>query len=264
MGKPLDLTNQKFGKLTALKRLDKKYVRSYYWLCQCECGNYCEIPVPLLRSGNRTSCGCGQYDGLKKYNLQQSENNKIENGTKFGKLTVIEDLGFRQHVEGHNRRWYKCLCDCGNFKEVMGNSLKTGNVCSCGECNFSSKGEYQIAQLLDANNICYQHDIVFPELYKQTGRKLRFDFIIYNDDYTKPLRFIEFDGRQHTSGPEATWTHTDSLEEIQARDKIKNQFCLINNYDLVRIPAYMVNNIKLEHILGNKYLITKEGDFCDK
>ena len=68
----------------------------------------------------------------------------------------------------------------------------------------------------------------------------------------------------NTSGPEASWTHGSSLEDIQTRDKIKNEFCFKHNYDLVRIPSHMLNHIKLEHILGNKFLITKEGGFCDE
>lgn len=58
--------------------------------------------------------------------MEQSEKAKIPIGTKFGKLTVIEDLGFREQVKGHNRRWYKCQCDCGNIHEVQGNTLKQG------------------------------------------------------------------------------------------------------------------------------------------
>lgn len=207
-----------------------------------------------LRNGNTKSCGCGKYDGLKKYNQIQSDINKIENGARFGKLTVIEDIGFRKQVEGHNRRWYKCLCDCGNEKEIMGNMLKSGQVSSCGKC-LTSLGEYQISQLLDKNNIFYQQDIVLPELYKETGRRLRFDFILYDDDLTTPIRMIEFDGRQHIQGPESIWSNSDSLETITERDNIKNIFCLNHNYPLVRIPYTKLNKITLDDLLGDQYLI---------
>ena len=59
-------------------------------------------------------------------NKENSEKAKIPIGTKFGKLTVIEDIGFREQISGHKRRWYKCKCDCGNIKEIMGNCLKQG------------------------------------------------------------------------------------------------------------------------------------------
>lgn len=252
-----DISNQRFGKLIAIERLDKKKSGVYLWKCLCDCGNYTEVSTSALTSGNTKSCGCNRSIGLIEYNKKQSQEAKISNGTKFGKLTVIEDLGMRQQVEGHNRRWYKCQCDCGEIKEVMGNLLKQGQTQSCGKC-ISSLGEHQISLLLDNNNIFYQQDIVLPELYQETGRRLRFDFIIYNDDLITPLRMIEFDGRQHTKGPEAIWSKSDSLEIIQERDKIKNNFCLTHNYPLVRIPYTKINQITLDDLLGDQYLI--KGD----
>ena len=261
MGKMIDITGQKFGKLTVIDCAGKLDGRRYYWNCQCECGNTTCVIGTYLRNGNTKSCGCGRYDGFKKYNQEQSEINKIQIGTKFGKLTVIEDLGFRKQIEGHNRRWYKCQCDCGNIKEVMGNMLKTGQVSSCGKC-LSSLGEYQISKILDDNNIFYQQDIVLPELFKETGRRLRFDFILFDEDLITPIRMIEFDGRQHTKGPEAIWSHSDPLETIQKRDNIKNNFCLSHNYPLVRIPYTKLNYITIDDLLGDQYIV-KGDDFCD-
>lgn len=258
MGKMKDLTGQVFGKLTVIDCAGKLDGRRYFWNCQCECGNVKPVIGTMLRNGNTKSCGCGRYDGFKKYNEKQSELNKIEIGTRFGKLVVLEDIGLRPHVEGHSRRWYRCQCDCGNEKEVMGNSLKSNHTVSCGQCNMSSLGEYQIANLLDSNDIFYQHDYCFMELYRETGRKLRFDFILYEDDLITPKRFIEFDGRQHIAGPEAIWSQSDPLEIIQERDNIKNKFCLSHNYPLVRIPYTKLNHITIEDLLGDQYLV--KGD----
>lgn len=260
MGKAKDITNQKFGLLTALECVGKPEGKStYHWKCKCDCGKEVIVNGSSLRSGNTKSCGCMKYSGLQDYNLKQSEKNKIKIGTRFGKLTVIEDIGFKMQVEGHNRRWYKCQCDCGNIKEVMGNLLKQGQVSSCGKCQMNSCGEYQIKQLLENNNINYQYDMVFPELLQETGRRLRFDFIIYDSTFTIPLRFIEFDGRQHITGPEnPAWINSDPIEKIQERDNIKNSFCLSHNYPLVRLPYTLLNKITIEDILNNKYLV--KGD----
>lgn len=256
MGKMKDITGQTFGKLTVIDCAGKiKNDGTYYWNCQCECGNTAVVKGTYLRNGNTKSCGCEKYSGLQKYNLQQSEDNKIAIGTRFGKLVVVEDIGFMPHVEGHNRRWYKCQCECGNFKNVMGNSLKSGHINSCGKCNFNSIGEYQITTLLEQNNIFYQNDMILPELYAETGRRLRFDFILFDEDLITPIRMIEFDGRQHTNGPEAIWSQSDSLEIIQERDTIKNNFCLSHNYPLVRIPYTKINYINIEDILGDEYLV---------
>lgn len=53
----LDLTGQKFGKLTAIRRADSRKGKTY-WLCRCDCGNEKEIQTSHLRSGLIQSCGC--------------------------------------------------------------------------------------------------------------------------------------------------------------------------------------------------------------
>lgn len=49
-------------------------------------------------------------------------------GKKFNRLTVIEELPYRVN----KKIVYKCLCDCGNYVNVVKQSLKNGNTKSCG------------------------------------------------------------------------------------------------------------------------------------
>ena len=114
-------------------------------------------------------------------------------GYRFGKLKVIEDLGLRPQAPGHSRRWYKCICDCGNIKEAQGNFLKQGQINSCGKC-INSKGELIISNILNDLGVIYNKEVIDPVLVQETGRKLRFDFAVYNTDGSIN-RYIEFDGR---------------------------------------------------------------------
>lgn len=74
--KPQDLSNQKFGKLTAIKYIHKN--NRVYWICQCECGNLTEVLSSHLLSKETQSCGCigksiGEYNIiniLKENNIQ--------------------------------------------------------------------------------------------------------------------------------------------------------------------------------------------------
>lgn len=50
-------------------------------------------------------------------------------GQKFGRLTVLERLGPRS--KGNDVYW-KCICDCGNYKETSTYSLTHHNCTSCG------------------------------------------------------------------------------------------------------------------------------------
>ena len=54
-----------------------------------------------------------------------------EIGRKYGHLTVVEDTGRRYH----GSIVFKCVCDCGNFKDVSSNKLHSGHVISCGCVN---------------------------------------------------------------------------------------------------------------------------------
>lgn len=49
-------------------------------------------------------------------------------GKKFGKLTVLEF----SYSNKHGKRCFKCLCECGKEKIVVGSSLISGLTTSCG------------------------------------------------------------------------------------------------------------------------------------
>lgn len=50
-------------------------------------------------------------------------------GKRFGKLVVTEYLGFNKQS---NSGIYRCLCDCGNYTDVLRTALIGGNTQSCG------------------------------------------------------------------------------------------------------------------------------------
>lgn len=60
----IDLTGKRFGRLTALRRLDRRGIE-WYWLCACECGNQSEVAGVSLREGTTKSCGCLARDNLR-------------------------------------------------------------------------------------------------------------------------------------------------------------------------------------------------------
>jgi len=79
----LDLTGQKFGRLTAIKETGEKYFGNIVWECKCECGNLTTISSLHLKSGNTQSCGCLKKEMLTTYN---EENEYLEN-TQLNSLT---------------------------------------------------------------------------------------------------------------------------------------------------------------------------------
>ena len=57
MGKFIDLTGQRFGRLTVVNRAETRNKRTY-WDCVCDCGNTKVINSYKLLSGNTQSCRC--------------------------------------------------------------------------------------------------------------------------------------------------------------------------------------------------------------
>lgn len=73
MGKFIDLTGQKFGKLTVLKQLPNHYTsggnKVHKWLCECNCGrdNNVICSTNDLRSKKRWRCTyCVKDDAAKR------------------------------------------------------------------------------------------------------------------------------------------------------------------------------------------------------
>ncbi len=53
-----DLTNRRFGLLTATSPSRVRWGSHTMWLCVCDCGEQCEASTAGLTSGNNRSCGC--------------------------------------------------------------------------------------------------------------------------------------------------------------------------------------------------------------
>lgn len=85
MGKFIDLTGKKFGKLTVLRR-DFNGRKQVYWLCQCDCGTIKSIRSGHLCGGKIVSCGC---HAIFASSLAKIKRNKIEVCNDFAKVYLF-------------------------------------------------------------------------------------------------------------------------------------------------------------------------------
>lgn len=58
MGRLIDLTGQRFGRLVVLERAENNHDGSAMWRCRCDCGNIAIVRSYLLKNGRTQSCGC--------------------------------------------------------------------------------------------------------------------------------------------------------------------------------------------------------------
>ena len=88
MSKLIDLTGNKYGRLTVLhKDDDKKTSSGSYWICQCDCGKIKSVKSSSLRRREIQSCGCLRNE--RSYEGNEHNRDHLE-GKRFGKLTVLE------------------------------------------------------------------------------------------------------------------------------------------------------------------------------
>lgn len=243
-----DLAGKIYGRLTVLQE-NTNYRKEHnlkntntYWDCLCLCGNIITTSTQALISGHTKSCGCLNNENASKLGKQKRKNLQ---GQTFGFLTVLGPAGYKK---GNNNMW-KCLCKCGNITDVRTSCLISGHTISCG-CSYMSKGELKIQKILQDNGIIFKYNIGMNDF---VNKKMRYDFVIY-DENNKIIRIIEFDGIQHYESREH-FGGEEALQETQKRDNIKNNYAFSHNIPLIRIPYWERDNITLEMLMGDQYLV---------
>lgn len=61
-GRVVDLTGQRFGRWTVIRREGSNTHYSAMWFCRCDCGTERVINGADLRCGHTKSCGCLKYE----------------------------------------------------------------------------------------------------------------------------------------------------------------------------------------------------------
>lgn len=134
----------------------------------------------------------------------------------------------------HKRDKITIVCkEHGEFQQTPYNHAinKTG----CPVCN-ASKGELEIKRVLDDLNVEYKRNKTFQDC--KHIHVLPFDFYI-----PKTKTIIEYDGKQHHE-PVEHFGGEEYFKIIQIRDKIKNDYCRLNNINLIRIQHKDYNKIE--------------------
>ena len=73
MGKAIDLTGQRFGRLVVLGATEERRCHGcVVWRCFCDCGNICFVSSFHLRQGDTESCGCLRIDTFTIHGMWKS------------------------------------------------------------------------------------------------------------------------------------------------------------------------------------------------
>lgn len=126
-----NIVGNKYGLLTVIsfQGYNPNYKqKEETYLCKCDCGNTTIANKNALLKGEKKSCGC-----------IRGKNNYVDlTGKKFGKLTVLERL---PNQKGHVI--YKCVCECGKYRNAKAEDLKNGSVTDCKKYKLEHHGLYK-------------------------------------------------------------------------------------------------------------------------
>lgn len=216
----------RYGKLIVIAQAKERKRNAIQWICKCDCGNEVIVRGADLRAGDVKSCGCLVKERSREVNYKDLTNQR------FGKLIALEIDEEKSKL--NKLLYWKCKCDCGNFKSILSQNLINGSTKSCG-CIKISSGEERIMSLLQERNINFEKEYTFIDLLSNNSTvRLRFDFAIFSNS-GKLIQLIEYDGIQHYK-PIERFGGEKAFLQIQINDRKKDLYCLENNIKLIRIP----------------------------
>ena len=80
MGKIMDLTSNRYGRLVVLSGGVRTSNNKVAWICRCDCGNMKKVSGENLKTGHVKSCGCLKSDLLSIRNKLMSTTHGESNG----------------------------------------------------------------------------------------------------------------------------------------------------------------------------------------
>ena len=111
----------------------------------------------------------------------------------------------------------------------------------------ASRGEIKIEEILQQAGLPIEEEYIFPELVSSSGRPLRFDFAVFDDDGDIDF-LIEYQGIQHYEAKSKFGGYT-GLRKQQYNDMKKREYCQKHNIKLIAIPYWDEGRIDYDYIM---------------
>ena len=111
----------------------------------------------------------------------------------------------------------------------------------------ASRGEIKIQEILIKSGLEFAEEYSFPDLVSNTGRPLRFDFAVFDDEHNIDF-LIEFQGIQHYEA-KSKFGGYNGLRKQQYNDMRKRQYCKKHGFTLVVIPYWDQPRVTYDYIL---------------
>ena len=111
----------------------------------------------------------------------------------------------------------------------------------------ASRGEIKIEEILQKAGLVFTEEYTFPDLVSSSGRPLRFDFAVFDDNGELDF-LIEYQGIQHYEA-KSKFGGYSGLRKQQYNDMKKREYCAKHNILLIAIPYWDEGRIDYDYIM---------------
>ena len=115
----------------------------------------------------------------------------------------------------------------------------------------ASRGEIKIHEILEDAGLNFVEEYSFPDLVSTSGRPLRFDFAVFDDDAEFQF-LIEYQGIQHYQA-KSKFGGYSGLKKQQFNDFKKREYCFKHNIILIAIPYTDEGRVNYDYIMNAYY-----------
>jgi hypothetical protein len=124
MPKPIvDVTDQKFGRLTALRRLGLKSGQAR-WECICECGVIKSYGLSQLKGGKTKSCGCLQKELTIQRSTIHGHSTREDMSDTYVIWCGIKTRCFNENEPAYKNYGARGITMCDRWKDSFENFLE--------------------------------------------------------------------------------------------------------------------------------------------
>ena len=111
----------------------------------------------------------------------------------------------------------------------------------------ASRGEIKIEEILQKAGLHFEEEYIFPDLVSSSGRPLRFDFAVFDDNGDIDF-LIEYQGIQHYEA-KSKFGGSKGLYQQRYNDAQKRKYCAEHDITLVCIPYWDEGRITYDYIM---------------
>lgn len=116
MGKILDLTGERYGRLVVVKEAEARKYGRIAWVCECECGKIVTVTGNDLRRGRTSSCGCYRRETATEHCKKDFTTHGETNSRLFRVWVNVKKRCYNPHYKGYKDYGGRGICICEEWR----------------------------------------------------------------------------------------------------------------------------------------------------